>query len=67
MRNLLPNNSETEKYTFNIPSTTILARDIAAFANTKGGKIFIGVIPNGEGLHLPPFTQNQLREAEKMS
>lgn len=57
--------TETETYRFDIPTTSMLARDIAAFANTKGGKIFIGIVPTAKGLHLPAFTKNQLREAEK--
>src|SRR6266567_4484557 len=56
--------TETAEYKFYIPNKITLARDIAAFANSQGGKIYIGYIPTIEGLiNLTGLTDAQVYEA----
>ncbi len=56
--------TETAEYKFYIPNKITLARDIAAFANSQGGKIYLGYIPTAEGLiNLTGLTGAQIHEA----
>ena len=56
--------TETAEYKFYIPNKITLARDIAAFANSQGCKIYIGYIPTIEGLiNLTGLTDAQVYEA----
>ncbi len=50
-----PSDPETVEYKNYMPTKLELARDIAAFANTKGGRIFIGYIPNDNRTWIEPF------------
>src|SRR5437762_14068593 len=55
--------TETAEYKFYIPNKITLARDIAAFANSQGGQIYIGYIPTEEGLiNLTGLTDAQVYE-----
>jgi hypothetical protein len=56
--------TETAEYKSEVPNRITLIRDIAAFANTKGGQIFIGYIPAEEGtLKHPGLTDEQVHDA----
>lgn len=56
--------TETAEYKFYIPNKITLARNIAAFANTKGGQIYIGYIPTEEGsLNFTGLMSDQVQEA----
>ena len=56
----------TAEHKIGIPSKLELARDIAAFANTQGGHLFIGHIPTEEGLHsFTGLTDGQIQEVKE--
>jgi len=58
--------TETAEYKSHIPNRISLARNIAAFANTRGGQIYIGYIPTEEGLlNFTGLTGDQVQEARE--
>jgi len=61
-----PHSFDTEiaEYKSDVPNRITLLRDLAAFANTKGGQIFIGFIPTVEGILIHSgLTDEQVRDA----
>jgi Putative DNA-binding domain len=61
-------NTEPSEHKSNMPSELELARDIAAFANTDGGRISIGYVPTRQALlnqKLIGLSDNQVRDVEE--
>lgn len=56
--------SERVEFKSSLPSDKILARQLTAFANTRGGILIIGVGPDGDPQGLPP--EEAQRTAERL-